>query len=116
VIATGTDTTTMTSTASTPSSGSSGPASASSGPALEEMLRLARRLRMPYLRAHAPEVLATARAQRWDPAEALRVLLAEEIAGRDEATIRARRKKAGFPAGKTFGVWNETASSIPQAT
>ena len=68
------------------------------------------------LRAHAPEVLATARAQRWDPAEALRVLLAEEIAGRDEATIRARRKKAGFPAGKTFAVWNETASSIPQPT
>jgi DNA replication protein DnaC len=121
VIATSTDTATATSTASSSSassSGSSAPSAPStpSGQALEEMLRLARRLRMPYLRAHAPEVLATARAQRWDPAEALRVLLAEEIAGRDEATTRARRKKAGFPAGKTFAVWNETASSIPQPT
>ncbi len=115
MIATSTETPTTTSPTSSASSGSSAP-SAPSGQALEEMLRLARRLRMPYLRAHAPEVLATARAQRWDPAEALRVLLAEEIAGRDQATIRARRKKAGFPAGKTFAVWNETASSIPQPT
>jgi DNA replication protein DnaC len=87
-----------------------------SGQALEEMLRLARRLRMPYLRQHAPDVLATARAQRWDPAEVLRVLLAEEITGRDEATIRLRRKKANFPAGKTFETWDERASSIPAAS
>jgi hypothetical protein len=26
-----------------------------------------RRMRLPYLRKAAPEVLATARAQRWDP-------------------------------------------------
>ena len=113
MIATSTDTTTSTATASGTTSLAAPPAS---GQALEEMLRLARRLRMPYLRAHAPEVLATARAQRWDPAEALRVPLAEEIAGRDEATSRARRKKAGFPAGKTFAVWDEAASSIPQAS
>lgn len=116
MIATSTDTAEATSTTSRTTSASSSGSPAPSGQALEEMLRLARRLRMPYLRAHAPEVLATARAQRWDPAEALRVLLAEEIAGRDEATIRNRRKKAGFPAGKTFAVWNETASSIPQPT
>ena len=87
-----------------------------SGQTMDEMLRLARRLRMPYLRQHAPDVLATARAQRWDPAEVLRVLLAEEITGRDEATIRLRRKKAGFPAGKTFQAWDERASSIPAAS
>ena len=114
----GTDAPAATSSTSsaTPSATTSAPVGQPSGHALEEMLRLARRLRMPYLRAHAPDVLATARAQRWDPAEALRVLLAEEIAGRDEATIRARRKKAGFPAGKTFAAWNEAASSIPQAS
>lgn len=58
----------------------------------------------------------TARAQRWDPAELARVLLAEEAAGRDAEMLAARRKKAGFPAGKTFDVWDEKKSSIPMAT
>lgn len=75
-------------------------------PALpDELLTALRRMRMPYLRAAAPEVLATAKAQRWDPAEVLRVLIAEEIQGRDEATRRARRKAAGLPAGKTLDSW-----------
>jgi hypothetical protein len=30
------------------------------------------------------------------------VLLAEEVTGRDEATVRLRRRRANFPAGKTF--------------
>lgn len=86
-------------------------------PALpEDLLTALRRMRMPYLRAAAPDILATAKAQRWDPAEVLRVLLVEEIRGRDEATRRARRKTAGLPAGKTFDSWRETDSSIPPAT
>jgi DNA replication protein DnaC len=86
-------------------------------PALpEELLTALRRMRMPYLRAAAPEVIATAKAQRWDPAEVLRVLMVEEIRGRDEATRRARRKAAGLPAGKTFDSWRETDSCIPPAT
>lgn len=80
-------------TGSSQATGSASPPPASGQPT-EEMLRLARRLRMPYLRQHAPDVLATARAQRWDPAEVLRVLLAEEITGRDEATIRVRAATA----------------------
>lgn len=36
----------------------------------EELAALPRRMRLPYQRAAAPDVLATARAQRWDPAEA----------------------------------------------
>ncbi len=75
-----------------------------------------RRLRLPYLRKHAPEVLATAKAQRWDPAEVLRVLLTEEAAGRDVATRNTRRRAAGFPSGKTLASWDETASSIPPPT
>jgi len=59
-----------------------------------------RRMRFPYLRKAAPDVLATARAQRWDPAEVIRILLEEEIRGRDEAGRRIRRKAAGLPAGK----------------
>jgi DNA replication protein DnaC len=73
-------------------------------PLPDELERLARRLRLPYLRTAAPEVLATARAQRWDPAEVVRVLLIEEAAGRDKATIRMRRRASGLPAGKTFDV------------
>jgi DNA replication protein DnaC len=73
-------------------------------------------MRLPYVRAAAPEVLATARAQRWDPAEVLRVLLVAEAAGRDAATRRQRRKAAGFPTGKTFDTWRETDSSIPIPT
>ena len=86
-------------------------------PALpEELLSLLRRMRLPYVRAAAPEVLATAKAQRWDPAEVLRVLLVEEVKGRDAATQRMRRKAAGFPTGKTFESWREQDSSIEPAT
>ena len=54
----------------------------------DELDRLLRRMRLPYLRKTAPAVLATARAQRWDPAEVLRVLINEEVVGRDAATCR----------------------------
>jgi DNA replication protein DnaC len=85
-------------------------------PLPDEVDRLLRRLRMPCVRNAAPEVLATAKSQRWDPAEVLRVLLAEEAAGRDRATIRMRRRSSGLPAGKTFDAWNEASSPIPAAT
>jgi DNA replication protein DnaC len=82
----------------------------------DELSAVLRRMRLPYIRAAAPEVLATARSQRWDPAEVLRVLLVEEIAGRDAATRRQRRRSAGFPAGKTFESWRPDDSSITTAT
>ena len=85
-------------------------------PLPEQLEQLLRRLRLPYIRRAAPEVVATARAQRWEPAEVLRVLLAEEAAGRDRATITARRHASGLPAGKTFEAWAEQASPIPLAT
>jgi DNA replication protein DnaC len=86
-------------------------------PALpEELDRLLRRMRLPYLRRSAPDVLATARAQRWDPAEVLRVLIAEEVVGRDAATRRLRRSTANFPTGKTLASWRPEDSSIPQPT
>jgi len=81
-----------------------------------ELDALVRRMRLPYLRKAAPDVLATARAQRWEPAEVLRVLLAEEVTGRDAATRRMRRKTAGFPSGKTFSSWRPEDSSIAAAT
>jgi DNA replication protein DnaC len=85
-------------------------------PLPDELAAVLRRLRLPYIRAAAPEVLATARAQRWDPAEVLRVLLQEEATGRDAATRRQRRKTAGFPTGKTIESWHADHSSIPPAT
>jgi DNA replication protein DnaC len=81
-----------------------------------ELEALLRRMRLPYLRAAAPDVIATAKAQRWEPAEVLRVLLAEEVLGRDGATRRMRRKTANFPAGKTFATWRPGESSIPAPT
>jgi len=80
---------------------------------LEAMLR---RLRLPHIRGQAPQVLATATAQRWEPAEVLRALLSEEAAGRDRAALATRRTAAGFPTGKTFDAWDEAASSIPAPT
>jgi DNA replication protein DnaC len=77
---------------------------------------LFRRMRWPYMRRAAPEICATARAQRWDPAEVLRVLFLEEIAGRDLATRRMRRRAAGFPSGKTLDSWRREDSSIPAPT
>ena len=81
-----------------------------------ELDTLLRRMRLPYLRKAAPDVLATARAQRWDPAEVLRVLVGEEVTGRDAATRRMRRKTANFPTGKTFSSWRAEDSSISEAT
>lgn len=85
-------------------------------PIPNELDVLLRRMRLPYLRRNAPDVLATARAQRWDPAEVLRVLLAEEVTGRDAATRSMRRKTATFPTGKTLASWKPQQSSIPEAT
>jgi DNA replication protein DnaC len=90
---------------------------APTAPALpDELDRILRRMRLPYLRKAAPDVLATARAQRWDPAELLKVLLHEEVVGRDAATRRMRRKNASFPTGKTFSSWRPEDSSIPEPT
>jgi DNA replication protein DnaC len=61
-------------------------------------------------------VIATAASQRWEHAEVLKVLLAEEAAGRDHATISMRRKQSGLPAGKTFDAWEPDASTIPAQT
>jgi len=83
-------------------------------PPLDDQLEaLLRRMRLPHIRRAAPEVLATAKAQRWDPAEVLRVLLAEEVAGRDRSSLATRRARAAFPTGKIFTAWDEQLSSIP---
>ncbi len=80
---------------------------------LEDLLR---KLRLPHIRRHAPEVVATAKAQRWEPAEVLKALFAEEVAGRERSALATRRAAAGFPTGKTFEAWQPEISSIPAPT
>jgi DNA replication protein DnaC len=50
------------------------------------------------------------------PAEVLRALLAEEVAGRDRSALATRRARAAFPTGKTFAAWDGQLSSIPAPT
>ncbi len=85
-------------------------------PLPDELEQLLRRLRLPYVRKAAPEVIATAAAQRWEPAEVLRVLLTEEAEGRDRSTTAARRRASGLPTGKTFEAWEESKTVIPNTT
>ncbi len=85
-------------------------------PLPQDLDDLLRQLRLPHLRRLAPDVLATARTQRWEPSEVLRVLLTEEAEGRERSAAATRRGAAGFPTGKTFSGWDESACSIPHPT
>jgi DNA replication protein DnaC len=75
-----------------------------------------RRLKLATIREVAPELLLTAKTQRWDPEEVLRALVEREIAARDASNERARLKAAGFPVIKTIEEFDLTASSIPAPT
>ena len=67
------------------------------------------------VRAIAPEILQTAKTQRWPPEEVLRTLVEAEIAARDAANARARLRVAAFPAAKALEEF-KVRSSVPQAT
>ncbi len=90
-----------------------GPAAPPLDAGLEQLMR---RMRLPHMRRVAPEVLATAKAQRWDPGEVLRALLTEEVTGRDRSALATRQARAAFPTGKTFTAWDAALSSIPAPT
>ena len=68
------------------------------------------------MRRLAPELLVTAKTQRWAPEEFLRTLVETEIASRDASNARARLKQAAFPVVKTLDEFNVAASSIKPAT
>jgi DNA replication protein DnaC len=82
-------------------------------PDLEQGLR---RLKLRRVRELAPELLRTAKTQRWAPEELLRTLVEAEIAARDEANLRSRLRAATFPARKTLAGFQLAHSSIPQPT
>jgi DNA replication protein DnaC len=75
-----------------------------------------KRLKMAAMRRLAPELLVTAKTQRWSPEEFLRTLVETEITARDESNARTRMRSAVFPVRKRLEEFDLTASSIPKAT
>jgi DNA replication protein DnaC len=75
-----------------------------------------RRLKLAAMRQLAPELLITAKIQRWAPEELLRTLIEAEITARDASNAAARMKNAAFPVIKTLDELDRSACSIPGPT
>jgi DNA replication protein DnaC len=90
--------------------------SAAPPPLAADLTEALKRLKLATVRRLAPEVLATAKVQRWAPEEILRTLIEAEVAARDESNQANRLKTATFPVIKTLDEFKVTASSVPQAT
>ncbi len=82
-------------------------------PDLEHGLK---RLKLAKMRELAPELLVTAKTQRWLPEELLRTLVEAEIEARDQANLRNRMRQAGFPQPKRLDDFQLAVSSIPRAS
>lgn len=89
---------------------------ASPPPLAPDLTEGLKRLKMAAMRQLAPELLVTAKTQRWSPEEFLRTLVEAEIAARDESNARARLRAAGFPVTKRLDGFDVTGSSVPAAT
>jgi DNA replication protein DnaC len=81
-----------------------------------DLLAGLKRLQLAHIRPTLPELLQTAKTQRWAPEELLRTLVVTEIAGRDAARQTALLKAANFPVTKTFEEFKVAASTVPQPT
>ena len=75
-----------------------------------------RRLKLAAMREFAPELLITAKTQRWTPEELLRTLVEAEITARDASNTRTRLKTAAFPVIKTLEEFDRTVSTVPSPT
>ena len=75
-----------------------------------------RRLKLAAMRRLAPELLLTAKTQRWAPEELLRTLIEAEISARDASNARTRLKAAAFPVTKILDQFDLAVSSVPPAT
>jgi DNA replication protein DnaC len=97
--------------------GSTAPVTPPSPPALPADLEAGlRRLKLARVRALAPELLATAKIQRWSPEEVLRTLIEAEITAREASNTAARLKAAAFPVHKSLDSFDVAVSTIPQTT
>ncbi|MGH3184019.1 MAG: IS21-like element helper ATPase IstB [Streptosporangiaceae bacterium] len=90
--------------------------SAPAAPLAPDLAAALRRLKLATVRSMAPEVLQTAKTQRWAPEEVLRTLIEAEIAARDASNTAGRLKAAAFPVAKTLDGFDVAASSIPKGT
>ena len=68
------------------------------------------------MRSLSPELLVTAKTQRWKPEEFLRTLVEAEIASRDASNAANRLRVAAFPVTKTLDEFDVRASSVKQTT
>ena len=75
-----------------------------------------KRLKMAAMRQLAPELLVTAKTQRWNPEEFHRTLVEAEIAARDASNAATRMRQATVPVVKRLEEFDVAASSIPPAT
>jgi DNA replication protein DnaC len=75
-----------------------------------------RRLKLAAMRQLAPDLLITAKTQRWAPEEFLRTLIDAEITARDASNARTRMKNAAFPVAKTLDELDRAVCSIPGPT
>jgi hypothetical protein len=68
------------------------------------------------IRVQAPEIVQTARTQRWLVEEILRTLVAAEITAPDQTNQQLRLKAVTFPVLKRLDAFDAAASSIPMPT
>ena len=75
-----------------------------------------RRLRLRAIREMAPDVLLTAKTQRWAPELLLRTLVEQEIEARERSNAQNRLRQASFPVTKTLDEFDLSISSIKRQT
>ena len=68
-------------------------------PLAPDLVEGLRRLKLATMREQAPDVLQSAKTQRWGAEDVLRTLLKVEIAAREAANRRMRLKQRGQPMG-----------------
>jgi DNA replication protein DnaC len=89
---------------------------ASAPPLAPDLAAGLRRLKLAAMRQLAPDLLLTARTQRWAPEELLRTLVEAEIASREASNARTRMRNAAFPVVKTMDELDRSVCSIPGPT
>ena len=87
-----------------------------SNPIQDEIEAMTKRLRLPYIRRSFYDLALSAKAQRWDPIELIRVLLEIELKGRSASTLEIRRAAANLPSNRTLEGFDTSISSIPSRT
>ena len=79
----------------------------------QEVIQLTKQLRLPHIRRNFIDLCTTAKSQRWDPTELVRVLLESEIEGRNASTLLMRRAVANLPGNRSLDGFDHSISSVP---